>query len=195
MRPLLCCSAPLLRHDTLLAFAASAVYFPAALAAAVVFSRLAAGPCKPAQLQRRALCTLSVLLLQPALLLVDHGHFQYNCISLGLAAAAAASVAAERDILGSVLYCLSLNHKQMGLYYAPAFFFHLLGRALQRHATWLRRLGAVAALGATVLATFAVCWAPYLGSSQAALQVGWSLNDLRTLPTLARLLYRPPPCI
>jgi ALG6, ALG8 glycosyltransferase family len=26
----------------------------------------------------------AVALLQPALLLIDHGHFQYNCIALGL---------------------------------------------------------------------------------------------------------------
>jgi alpha-1,3-glucosyltransferase len=43
--------------------------------------------------QERTALLLAVL-LQPASLLVDHGHFQYNCISLGLSAAAAAAVAA-----------------------------------------------------------------------------------------------------
>ena len=32
----------------------------------------------------------------------------------------------------SIFFCLSLNHKQMGLFYAPAFFAHLLGRCMQR---------------------------------------------------------------
>jgi ALG6, ALG8 glycosyltransferase family len=47
-------------------------------------------------------------------------------------AAAAAAVASGREVLGSVLFCLALNHKQMTMYYAPAFFANLLGRCLQR---------------------------------------------------------------
>lgn len=70
------------------------------------------------------------MLLQPTLLLTDHGHFQYNCISLGLSTAAAVAIAAGHDIPGSILFSLSLNHKQMGLFFAPAFFAHLLGKCL-----------------------------------------------------------------
>lgn len=33
-----------------------------------------------------------MVLLSPSLVLVDHGHFQYNCVCLGLAVAAAAAV-------------------------------------------------------------------------------------------------------
>jgi hypothetical protein len=80
------------------------------------------------------------MLLQPALLLTDHGHFQYNCISLGLSAAAAAVIAGGHDILGSILFSLSLNHKQMGLFFAPAFFAHLLGKCLQQ-PTVSRKVG------------------------------------------------------
>lgn len=47
---------------------------------------------------------------------------------------AAAAIGAGHGVLGSVLFSLSLNHKQMSLYYAPAFFGHLLGRCLQRRA-------------------------------------------------------------
>lgn len=53
-----------------------AVYFPAALACVVVMGR--------GQGRQRQLHLLVALLLCPALLLTDHGHFQYNCISLGL---------------------------------------------------------------------------------------------------------------
>lgn len=79
------------------------------------------------------------MLLQPALLLIDHAHFQYNGISLGLTAAAAAAIACDLQLLGSALYCLALNHKQMSLFYAPAFFGHLLGRSLQQ-PTWPRKV-------------------------------------------------------
>jgi alpha-1,3-glucosyltransferase len=49
-----------------------------------------------------------------------------------VAVLAAVAIAKRKDVLGSVLFCLSLNHKQMGLFYAPAFFAHLLGRCLQQ---------------------------------------------------------------
>ena len=43
---------------------------------------------------------------------MDHGHFQYNSLSLGLALGAAAAIHADCDVLGSILFCCSLNHKQ-----------------------------------------------------------------------------------
>lgn len=47
-------------------------------------------------------------------------------------AGAAGAIAAGHDCWGSLLFCLSLNHKQMSMYYAPAFFAHLLGKCLQQ---------------------------------------------------------------
>jgi hypothetical protein len=47
-------------------------------------------------------------------------------------AGAAGAIAAGHDCWGSMLFCLSLNHKQMSMYYAPAFFAHLLGKCLQK---------------------------------------------------------------
>ena len=37
--------------------------------------------------------TLVMVLLQPSLVLIDHGHFQYNSVCLGLAMGAASAVA------------------------------------------------------------------------------------------------------
>ena len=63
---------------------------------------------------------LAAALVRPGVL-IDHGHSRYNGISLGLVAAAAAAVVSDRDLLGAALFSLALNHKQMSLYYAPAF--------------------------------------------------------------------------
>ncbi|GER42625.1 Dolichyl pyrophosphate Glc1Man9GlcNAc2 alpha-1,3-glucosyltransferase [Striga asiatica] len=108
-----------------------------------------------------------MILLNPCLILIDHGHFQYNCISLGLAIAAVAAVLSSRDLLGSMLFCLALNHKQMSAYYAPAFFGYLLGKSLRRQNPILE----VLKLGLVVLGTFAVIWWPYLYSVDASLEV------------------------
>ncbi|KAH6755955.1 ALG6 [Perilla frutescens var. hirtella] len=108
-----------------------------------------------------------MILLNPCLILIDHGHFQYNCISLGLTTAAVAAILSNRDLVGSVLFCLALNHKQMSAYYAPAFFGYLLGKCLRRQNPIIE----VLKLGLVVLGTFALVWCPYLNSVDAFLEV------------------------
>ncbi|WJX65886.1 dolichyl-P-Glc:Man9GlcNAc2-PP-dolichol alpha-1,3-glucosyltransferase [Trifolium repens] len=110
---------------------------------------------------------ITMLLLNPCLILIDHGHFQYNCISLGFTVAAVAAILSGKDLVGSVLYCLALNHKQMSAYFAPAFFSHLLGKCLRREHPVLE----VSKLGFVVLGTFAAVWWPYLYSTQSFLEV------------------------
>lgn len=39
-------------------------------------------------------------LLSPGLLLIDHGHFQYNCVAIGLTLLGARCILRDRDILG-----------------------------------------------------------------------------------------------
>jgi len=111
---------------------------------------------------------LLLLVLQPALLLIDHGHFQYNGVALGFTAAASAALALQStagDLVGSILFVLALNFKQMSLYYALPFFFYLLGRCWQSP----RGLVKLALIAAVVIATFAALWAPFLHSKEALL--------------------------
>ncbi|GAV75662.1 Alg6_Alg8 domain-containing protein [Cephalotus follicularis] len=110
---------------------------------------------------------IAIVLLNPCLILIDHGHFQYNSISLGLTVGAVAAILAQKELVASVLFSLALNHKQMSAYYAPAFFSHLLGKCLRRKNPLLE----VSKLGLVVLATFAVVWWPYLNSTDAILGV------------------------
>ena len=75
---------------------------------------------------------MATLLLLPSLMLIDHGHFQYNCISLGLVLLAVASILSDRDVLGSALFVAALSHKHMTMYFALAFFAYLFGKCLQQ---------------------------------------------------------------
>ena len=70
--------------------------------------------------------------MNPCLLIIDHGHFQYNSAMLGLAAGAFACFLNSRYYTGAMLFCLALCFKQMALFYALAVFFYLLGQARQR---------------------------------------------------------------
>ena len=114
--------------------------------------------------------TLVALLLQPGAILIDHGHFQFNMIALGLALLAQWAVAKDRDLLGSCLFVLSLNYKQMTLYYAPVFFFGLLGKAINTSANLWAAALRVALIGAVVVSTFALCWLPFITSLEQAAQ-------------------------
>lgn len=82
--------------------------------------------CVPLQLGLTML-----LLLQPSMVIIDHGHFQYNCISLGLALFGVVSVVHDWDVIGSIAFSMALNYKQMELYHALPFFFYLLGKCFQ----------------------------------------------------------------
>ena len=70
----------------------------------------------------------------PAFVLIDHGHFQYNAVSLGLVLWAAYGCLTGRPLAASAAFSLALNFKQMSLYLAPAFFCYLLAGCL-RHET------------------------------------------------------------
>ncbi|KAL5473152.1 hypothetical protein EMCRGX_G027600 [Ephydatia muelleri] len=109
----------------------------------------------------------AVLLLQPGLILIDHGHFQYNCASLGLALWGIVAVTSHFDLLGSIAFSLALNFKQMELYHSVPFFCYLLGKALRSRNPLLK----VTLLGITVVTTFGVLWLPFLVDVETALQV------------------------
>jgi alpha-1,3-glucosyltransferase len=113
---------------------------------------------------RKSLWAVLIGLVQPAILLIDHGHFQYNTVALGLSIWSFYCMTRQPDfqpcIWGGFLFTLALNFKQMTLYYAPVVFFYLLGRCLARGCgTFVPR---ILGLGLTVLATFYLLWEPFV---------------------------------
>nr|XP_022315544.1 dolichyl pyrophosphate Man9GlcNAc2 alpha-1,3-glucosyltransferase-like [Crassostrea virginica] len=122
---------------------------------------------------------LLVVLMYPGFILIDHGHFQYNCVSLGFALFGVVWISAGFHLWGSICFSLALNYKQMELYHALPFFCYLLGWCLQKWA----RIPQLFKIAATVLSTFLVCWLPFLRSKEMVLQV------LHRIFPLARGLY------
>lgn len=138
------------------------IFFPAAISFVFAYyaNRGASG-------KEEMAWNLAMILLNPCLILIDHGHFQYNCISLGLTIGAVAAILHKNDLIACSLFSLALNHKQMSLYFAPAFFGHLLGKCL-RHQNPVIRL---TKLGLVVFGTFIVVWWPYLYSTKSVIEV------------------------
>ncbi|KAL1710999.1 glycosyltransferase family 57 protein [Schizophyllum commune] len=128
------------------------VYVPALL----LFTRTWLA-CRSRRTQHAALL---LLLTQPALLIIDFGHFQYNSVMLGLTLLALDYFSAGRDTLGAACFVLSLGFKQMALYYAPVIGTYLLGKCFHVGGRDGRILFARLAL--VTSATFALLFSPWL---------------------------------
>ena len=74
-----------------------------------------------------SLITLLGFLLKPDLILIDHGHFQYNSLILGLILSAFYLLLNGNYYSCCVFFTIAIGCKQMAVYFALAFFAALLG--------------------------------------------------------------------
>lgn len=101
---------------------------------------------------------LVAIMMQPATILIDHGHFQYNTVMLGFVLASISSLLAGRLLWGSAFFVAALCFKQMALYYAPAVFAYLLGVCLLPSFS----PGRFMAIAIVTLASFGLIYSPLL---------------------------------
>ncbi|KAG6042068.1 hypothetical protein E4U41_006189 [Claviceps citrina] len=101
---------------------------------------------------------LVAILMQPATILIDHVHFQYNTVMLGLVLASINSMLAGRYKWAAVFFVAALGFKQMALYYALSVFAFLLGKCFWPRLDMDRLVG----IGLVTLASFAVLVLPLI---------------------------------
>ncbi|KAJ5632876.1 CAZyme family GT57 [Penicillium lividum] len=104
---------------------------------------------------------LVAILLQPATILIDHGHFQYNTVMLGLMVASLDAIMAGRMLWACIFFVGALGFKQMALYYAPVMFAYLLGVCVFPRINIPRLIN----ISLITLAAFALLFAPLLLSA------------------------------
>lgn len=111
-------------------------------------------------------------LLYPGLILIDHGHFQYNCISLAFLIYALIFLLRGRHLFASLFFCFALNYKQMELYHALPFFLYLLSSCVPKPGCTLTSgVVQLTKISLTVLLTFAVIWSPFLFKFENVVQL------------------------
>lgn len=120
---------------------------------------------------------LVAILMQPATMIIDHGHFQYNTVMLGFFIASLSSIYANRPLWSCIYFVLALGFKQMALYYAPVIFAYLLGSCLETRL----RIGRLAGIAIITLLAFAAVLAPLIGGTLYDLYRGFDL-PYRPLP-------------
>lgn len=116
---------------------------------------------------------LFISLLYPGLILIDYGHFQFNCVSLGFFVASVAAIFSQKYKTAACLFCLAVNYKQMELYHSLPFFFFFLGKffSLCRRRGFRVGLKFIIPIGLVVLGTFFFLWFPFLLDFASARQV------------------------
>jgi alpha-1,3-glucosyltransferase len=101
------------------------------------------------------------LLLNPALIFVDHCHFQYNSVALALLLFAVGLLNLNRPYCSAVVYTMSFMFKQTLLYFAPMFFAFMLGQAVKL-TTWRQTVQRLGFLGICVISTVLVLLFPVI---------------------------------
>lgn len=113
-----------------------------------------------------------IALLFPGIILIDYGHFQYNCVSLGLFVWATMFILLNKLVLASIFFVLAVNYKQMELYHSLPFFLYLLRQCVpsqRKSAKYCVTLLVKIAL--TVIVTFGIIWLPFLTGFDSISQV------------------------
>jgi alpha-1,3-glucosyltransferase len=128
------------------------VYIPAVVLFVRRYARLHGSPAWSTSI------ALVAILMQPATILIDHGHFQYNTVMLGLVVASIESILTGRWSLACAFFVASLGFKQMALYYAPIMFSFLLGSCLFPRI----RIGRLLSIALATIAAFAILLAPFV---------------------------------
>lgn len=104
------------------------------------------------------------ILLSPALLIIDHIHFQYNGFLYGILILSLALMQKQSSMLvGGLLFAVLLCFKHIFLYLAPAYFVYLL-RAYCLHpgSIFYIRYGKSFKLAIGLIGVFGACFGPFL---------------------------------
>lgn len=163
------------------------IFFPGVLLSSFCLSRKAPNCSKQATREsiREAVSIIAFCGTLPALILIDHGHFQYNGISLGLFLISMSCFMMEMVAIGAAFLCMSIYFKHMGLYYGLALFSYLTSRMLKvlRDYGPFRALLFASKVLLSIAVTTLISFAPWISERRRMLEL------LGRLFPLSRGLY------
>lgn len=96
-------------------------------------------------------------LAAPPFIMVDYGHFQYNCVSLGLTVLAVVALLSDQFSCSAILYTLAIHHKQMSLYHSLSFFAYMVGTLIMKRVDVLTTFR----VGTVIMSTLGLMWLPF----------------------------------
>ena len=122
---------------------------------------------RDARRRQRPFLALALVLWSPALLAVDHVHFQYNGFLMGLLLLSLYFLEQGWDLAGGFVFASLLCSKHLFLVAAPVYFLYLFrhyccGRGV------VKGLGRLVLMGAGVAAVFAAAFTPFVYYGQVS---------------------------
>lgn len=114
------------------------------------------------------LLVLIAFLLKPDIVLIDHGHFQYNSLILGLILGAFYCLKTKNYYLCCLLFTIAIHAKQMAVYYALAFFAGLIGSVIKDYkGNNIKIISMLIKFAVIVLSTSLLIWLPFIITNSA----------------------------
>ena len=127
----------------------------------------------PTGLQKNSHAVAISIILSPALLIIDHIHFQYNGFLYGILILSMVLARKQSTmLLGGLSFAALLCFKHIYLYLAPAYFIYLLRVYCLSHKSMFRiRFGNCVKLALGILSVFGAAFGPfwYLGQMDQVL--------------------------
>lgn len=102
-----------------------------------------------------------LIINQAHLVLIDHGHFQFNSIMLGFFLHSMSNLISKKYVIASVWFVCCINFKQMGLYYSTFIFVFILSQ--------LKSLTQLVTVGAAVIGTELLILVPFVMDARRSL--------------------------
>jgi alpha-1,3-glucosyltransferase len=108
---------------------------------------------------------LLIFLLKPDSILIDHGHFQYNSLILGLILTSFYCLFKQYWYMTCFFFTIAIHSKQMAVYYALAFLAGLIGMTFSHYRyNRLKFFGEIIKYAFIVVGVSLILWAPWFGS-------------------------------
>ncbi|KAK6459944.1 glucosyltransferase required for N-linked glycosylation pathway [Scheffersomyces coipomensis] len=132
-------------------------YIPAVLSIANLMG-------KKFNLSRMDQIIISLIIINQAhLVLIDHGHFQFNSVMLGLFIYSLIELIKKNYMTASIWFVACINFKQMGLYYSTFIFVFILSQ--------LKSIQDLILVGFTVIFTQLIILLPFIRDPNNILQI------------------------
>lgn len=109
-----------------------------------------------------------MVLLKPDVILIDHGHFQYNSLILGLILLSFYFILQKKYYYVCILYTIAVHSKQMATYYSLAFLASLVGLTIQENKHNKTKLIVQHIKYALIVITVSlIIWMPWINSYES----------------------------
>lgn len=105
-----------------------------------------------------------LVIWSPALLIVDHMHFQYNGFLLGLLLMSISGLMEGKDLMGGFFFAVLLCFKHLFAVAAPVYFVYLLRHYCR--GGLVKGFGRLLVMGMVVVAVFVAAFGPFVYQDQ-----------------------------